>query len=95
VEKNFQNQAPGAMCEPVARQQIAKDPVLPAPLSPNTVNFHKFDKDKLYTWVYPINYPTRSYQLTMIEKGLSENTLITLPTGLGKTFIAAVIMYNF
>ena len=24
-----------------------------------------------------------------------DNTLVTLPTGLGKTFIAAVVMYNY
>ena len=26
---------------------------------------------------------------------LYQNTLVTLPTGLGKTFIAAVVMYNY
>ncbi|KAJ1274795.1 hypothetical protein BS78_05G088100 [Paspalum vaginatum] len=31
----------------------------------------------------------------MVEKALFTNTLIALPTGLGKTFIAAVVMYNY
>jgi Fanconi anemia group M protein len=81
--------------EQMVRQDVLQDPVPPAPLSPHTVNFHKFDSQKLCTWVYPINYPTRNYQLNMVQKGLFQNTLIALPTGLGKTFIAAVIMYNF
>jgi Fanconi anemia group M protein len=31
----------------------------------------------------------------MVEKSLFTNTLVALPTGLGKTFIAAVVMYNY
>lgn len=46
-------------------------------------------------WIYPSNLPTRSYQYNIVQKALFTNTLVTLPTGLGKTFIAAVVMYNF
>ena len=35
------------------------------------------------------------HQLDIVEKCLFDNTLVSLPTGLGKTFIAAVVMYNF
>jgi Fanconi anemia group M protein len=38
---------------------------------------------------------SRDYQHTLVENGLFENSLVVLPTGLGKTFIAAVIMYNY
>ncbi len=31
----------------------------------------------------------------IVESSLYQNTLVSLPTGLGKTFIAAVVMYNF
>ncbi|KAI8878441.1 P-loop containing nucleoside triphosphate hydrolase protein [Backusella circina FSU 941] len=31
----------------------------------------------------------------MVQTGLFQNTLIALPTGLGKTFIATVIMFNY
>lgn len=51
--------------------------------------------DAALTWVYPTNKPKRAYQEAMVETGLFANTLICLPTGLGKTLIAAVIMYNF
>ncbi len=47
------------------------------------------------TWVYPAGVPERRYQLAIIERALLANTLVCLPTGLGKTFVAAVVMYNF
>ncbi|XP_070287689.1 Fanconi anemia group M protein isoform X2 [Myotis yumanensis] len=46
-------------------------------------------------WVYPTNCPVRDYQLHIARAALFCNTLVCLPTGLGKTFIAAVVMYNF
>uniref|UniRef100_A0A8C9L1D1 Fanconi anemia group M protein n=1 Tax=Pavo cristatus TaxID=9049 RepID=A0A8C9L1D1_PAVCR len=46
-------------------------------------------------WIYPTNRPERSYQLRMARAALFANTLLCLPTGLGKTFVAAVVMYNF
>ena len=46
-------------------------------------------------WIYPVNYPLRDYQFNIVQKCLFKNTLVCLPTGLGKTFIAAVVMYNF
>ena len=44
---------------------------------------------------YPTNYPIREYQYAIVATALLRNTLVSLPTGLGKTFIAAVVMYNF
>lgn len=46
-------------------------------------------------WIYPTNCPVRDYQLNIARAALFCNTLVCLPTGLGKTFIAAVVMYNF
>uniref|UniRef100_A0A5S6QQQ2 Fanconi anemia group M protein n=1 Tax=Trichuris muris TaxID=70415 RepID=A0A5S6QQQ2_TRIMR len=54
-----------------------------------------FDERAGRTWIYPTNVPVRKYQLEISEKALFYNTLVTLPTGLGKTLIAAVVMYNF
>ncbi|XP_050438212.1 Fanconi anemia group M protein [Adelges cooleyi] len=46
-------------------------------------------------YVYPSNFPVRQYQMAIIKTALFHNTLVSLPTGMGKTFIAAVVMYNF
>ena len=54
-----------------------------------------FDVNAGRTWIYPINYPERAYQFSISKSCLFQNTLVVLPTGLGKTFIAAVIMYNY
>ena len=54
-----------------------------------------FDTESGDSYVYPINYPLRDYQYNIVKKCLFKNTLVCLPTGLGKTFIAAVVMYNF
>ncbi|KAM6311303.1 Fanconi anemia group M protein [Aegotheles albertisi] len=46
-------------------------------------------------WIYPTNRPVRGYQVRLARAALLRNTLLCLPTGLGKTFVAAVVMYNF
>lgn len=61
--------------------------------SPETIT--GFDISTGSNYVYPTNYPIREYQFRIIKKALLKNTLVVLPTGLGKTFIAAVVMYNY
>ncbi|KAJ4415094.1 3'-5' DNA helicase [Gnomoniopsis sp. IMI 355080] len=57
---------------------------------------HELDHEALKTWVYPTNLgPTRDYQFSIVRNGLFNNTLVALPTGLGKTFIAATVMLNY
>ncbi|KAJ5688566.1 ATP-dependent DNA helicase mph1 [Penicillium macrosclerotiorum] len=57
---------------------------------------HKLNQDTLHTWWYPTNLGTiRDYQFNIAQKGLFHNLLVALPTGLGKTFIAATIMLNW
>lgn len=66
-------------------------------------SFPNYDANAIKTWVYRINiidrFPTnktkRDYQFNIIKEALLTNTMVCLPTGLGKTFIAAVIMFNF
>ncbi|KAH6638304.1 hypothetical protein C7974DRAFT_333328 [Boeremia exigua] len=57
---------------------------------------HKLDQEALKTWVYPTNLGTiRDYQFNIVQRGLFHNLLVALPTGLGKTFIAATVMLNW
>ena len=57
---------------------------------------HKLDQEALQTWVYPTNLGTiRDYQFNIVHRGLYHNLLVALPTGLGKTFIAATVMLNW
>ena len=53
------------------------------------------DRYAAKTWIYPASVSERAYQVAIVERALLHNTLVCLPTGLGKTFIAAVVMYNF
>ncbi|KAH9909305.1 P-loop containing nucleoside triphosphate hydrolase protein [Xylariomycetidae sp. FL2044] len=65
-------------------------------LSAEPPTHHQLDLQALKTWVYPTNLgTTRDYQYSIVKNGLFNNTLVALPTGLGKTFIAATIMLNY
>ncbi|KAK4168726.1 hypothetical protein QBC43DRAFT_309564 [Cladorrhinum sp. PSN259] len=67
-----------------------------ADLSPEVPTHHELNHDELRTWVYPLNLGAiRDYQFSIVKSGLFNNTLVALPTGLGKTFIAAAIMLNY
>lgn len=57
---------------------------------------HRLDEDAMKTWMYPTNLGTvRDYQYNIVSRSLFHNTLVALPTGLGKTFIAATVMLNY
>ena len=56
---------------------------------------HEVAPENARNWIYPINREKRKYQFTMTRAALFSNTLVCLPTGLGKTLIAAVVMYNY
>ncbi|CDK26653.1 unnamed protein product [Kuraishia capsulata CBS 1993] len=58
-------------------------------------NHHNLDLQALKTFVYPTNLEFRDYQFDIVTKSLTQNVLCTLPTGLGKTFIASTVMLNF
>jgi ATP-dependent DNA helicase MPH1 len=57
---------------------------------------HELDLEAAKTWVYPLNLgKIRDYQYNIVSRGLFHNTLVALPTGLGKTFIAATVILNW
>lgn len=57
---------------------------------------HRLNQEALKTYIYPTNLgKIRDYQFSIVKRGLFHNVLVALPTGLGKTFIAATIMLNW
>ncbi|SPN97572.1 related to RNA helicase MPH1 [Cephalotrichum gorgonifer] len=75
---------------PTARGVYRNDP------NREALTHHELDNEALRTWVYPTNLgATREYQYSIVSNSLFNNTLVALPTGLGKTFIAATVMLNF
>ena len=54
---------------------------------------HCLDPRAWGTFMYPTNRDIRQYQVEIVKEALQRNTLVCLPTGLGKTLIAAVVMY--
>ncbi|TFK23114.1 P-loop containing nucleoside triphosphate hydrolase protein [Coprinopsis marcescibilis] len=72
---------------------------LPAPFIPSTPwppKMHlKPDLLEAKHWIFPTNRSKRAYQYNIVKNALLENTLVALPTGMGKTFIAGVVMLNY
>ena len=68
-----------------------------APINDNEYmhTYPDFDRQTGRIWIYPTNYEKRDYQYKIVSVALFQNTLVVLPTGLGKTFIAAVVMFNY
>lgn len=80
----------------VPQSQMQSRRVYRADMPPQAPTHHILNHDALKTWIYPTNLgPTRDYQFSIVKNGLFNNTLVALPTGLGKTFIAATIMLNY
>ncbi|KAF2963436.1 hypothetical protein GQX73_g10132 [Xylaria multiplex] len=76
--------------------QSSRNHAFRADLPPEPPTHHQLNQEALKTWIYPTNLgPTRDYQFSIVKNGLFNNTLVALPTGLGKTFIAATIMLNY
>lgn len=55
----------------------------------------QIDEEAAKSWTFPTNVSVRQYQVNICRTALEYNTLVCLPTGLGKTLIAAVLIYNF
>ncbi|CCE86151.1 Piso0_005803 [Millerozyma farinosa CBS 7064] len=56
---------------------------------------HILDYEALKTYIYPTNFEIRDYQFNIVQRVFYANTLVALPTGLGKTFIASSVILNF
>lgn len=79
-----------------ASQAATKKHAWPLTAREEALTHHKLDPEAMKTWVYPTNLGTiRDYQFNIVARSLFHNTLVALPTGLGKTFIAATVMLNY
>lgn len=79
-----------------ASQAAAKKHAWPLKAREEAATHHKLDEEAMKIWVYPTNLGTvRDYQFNIVSRSLFHNTLVALPTGLGKTFIAATVMLNY
>jgi ATP-dependent DNA helicase MPH1 len=72
---------------PLSDAEEAAAPPKPMKLQP--------DREACKTFTYPLNKPLRKYQYDIVTKAFYTDTLVALPTGLGKTFLAATIMLNY
>lgn len=73
--------------DPLSDAEEAAGPPKPMKLQP--------DREACKTFIYPLNKPLRKYQYDIVTKAFYTDTLVALPTGLGKTFLAATIMLNY
>ncbi|CAD8200241.1 unnamed protein product [Paramecium octaurelia] len=53
------------------------------------------DEESTQFWIYSLLNEFRLYQFTIVQSTFYYNTLVCLPTGLGKTFIASMAIINF
>jgi ATP-dependent DNA helicase MPH1 len=85
-----------AQLEPPRPSQPANGRGYRADMPREPPSHHALNEDAMKTWVYPTNLgATRDYQFNIVRNSLFNNTLVALPTGLGKTFIAATVMLNY
>lgn len=79
-----------------ASTQAKKKHAFPLSTQKEPPTHHQLDSEAMKTWIYPTNLgTTRDYQYNIVSRGLFHNLLVALPTGLGKTFIAATVMLNW
>lgn len=72
-----------------------RPPICYTPTTNDSTNLPGFDLTAGNEWQYPTSVELRDYQFVITERCLYQNCLVCIPTGMGKTLIAAVVLHNF
>lgn len=88
-------QLEGEIIDDVAEYDEAEQATSVGPVLPPDPMRLQLNVEAAKKFIYPINMNRRDYQYNIVQKALYDNVLVALPTGLGKTFIAAVVILNF
>ncbi|KAM7541093.1 hypothetical protein Aperf_G00000020085 [Anoplocephala perfoliata] len=93
-ESNQESEEPG-ISETSPNKFPDRPPIRYIPTENDSESLPGFDLSKGNEWHYPTGVEFRTYQFTITERCLYQNCLVCIPTGLGKTLIAAVVLHNF
>ncbi|TPP67563.1 Fanconi anemia group M protein [Fasciola gigantica] len=95
IYSNTPIRSPGDIDPAILERVQQRKPIAYRPTANDSDQLNDFNLDAGRVWIYPTNVAFRDYQFHITEQCLYKNTLVCLPTGLGKTFIAAVVIHNF
>lgn len=62
---------------------------------PANATYPEIDVGSANSFMYVSNFEKRDYQYDISIEAINNNLLVVIPTGLGKTFIASMIIFNF
>ncbi|KAH0792947.1 Type III restriction enzyme, res subunit family protein [Histomonas meleagridis] len=62
---------------------------------PADATYPPIDTTTSQTFIYISNFSRRDYQFEIALTAVTANTLVIIPTSLGKTFIAALLIFNY
>ena len=65
------------------------------PKNSGSITMVTHSPETIKNWIFLSVKAIRRYQLEIVEISLFYNTLVCLPTGLGKTFIASLVILNY
>lgn len=88
-DSNTSNSKISANGPVIKYQDVQLDPIV------DRTTHHAISYENLNNYIYPTNFEVRDYQYNIVQRAFYDNLLVTLPTGLGKTFIASTVMLNF
>lgn len=84
-----------SVSKPVATPVDKSEDTLRPPANSGSLPIPVYDQQAGAYWYYPRSCDLRVYQFNIVKTALCFNTLVAIPTGLGKTFIASAVILNY